>query len=122
MSTQSQAGTILQDGADTVASALGTLVQSSFRLGETTAGVIERELALTISLSQRIRDQIVSADTLARARQEQLPARFREDAHAAVDLVADAGALLFHSALLFVDGMVGRTKSTEAFLVTPAAS
>ncbi|MGA8029825.1 MAG: hypothetical protein WB992_22000 [Bryobacteraceae bacterium] len=119
MSHVSDAVPILQDGLDSVVSSLGSLVQTSFRLAETTAGVMERELALAIQLSQRVRDQVVSAETLASARKRQLPARFREDAHAVVDLVADAGAVLFHSAVIFVDGLVGRTQTHHSILVPP---
>ena len=100
--------TILQESADDIARSLGSLVDSSFRLAETGAEVMERELAMVIRLSQRVRDQVISAELLETARKQPIPARFREDAHAVVDLMADLGAVAFQSSLNFIEGLTGR--------------
>ena len=97
--------TLQQDattGIEGVTRSVGRLIGSSFKLTETAADIMERELALVIRLSQRVRDEVISAETLEKARQQPIPARFREDAHAMVDLVADAGALLFQSYTSFI--------------------
>lgn len=101
--------TLLQEGADNITRSLGSLVNSSFRLAETGADVIERELAMVIRLSQQVRDEVISAELLATARKQPIPARFRQDAHAVVDLVGDVGAVLFQSSINFIDGLTGRT-------------
>jgi hypothetical protein len=101
--------TVLKSGVDDIGRSLGKLVDSSFHLAETGAEVMERELALVIRLSQRVRDQVISAELLAQARKQPIPARFREDAHAVVDLVADVGAVFFQSSINFIDGLTGKT-------------
>jgi hypothetical protein len=107
MSKTSRPVTGIQSGVDAVARSMGALAESSLHLAETTADVMERELALVIRLSQRVRDQVISEDVLEKAREQPIPARFRQDAHDIVDLVADVGAVLFRASINFVDGLAG---------------
>ena len=100
---------VLKEGADDIARSLSSLVDSSFHLAETGAEVIERELAMVIRLSERVRDQVISADLLEQARKQPIPAKFRADAHAVVDLAADLGAIAFQSTVNFIDGLTGRS-------------
>jgi hypothetical protein len=109
----------LRTGADDITRSLGSLMNTSFRLAETTADVMETELATVIRLSERVRDQVISAEFLENARKQELPARFRRDAHAIVDIVADVGAVFFLASINFLDNLTGRTPSGEP--VTPAA-
>jgi hypothetical protein len=109
MSKTPQSVTGIQSGVDEVARSMGALAESSLRLAETAAHVMERELALVIRLSQRVRDQVISAEVLEKAREQPIPARFRQDAHDIVDLVADVGAVLFQASINFVDGLTGTT-------------
>lgn len=74
-------------------------------LGEDLASILERELAMAINISERLRDEIVSENALAEARKEPLPARLREDAHRLVDLTADAGSLLYVNAIKFFENL-----------------
>lgn len=120
MSRTPQPVTVIESGVDDVARTMGSLIQSSVHLAETTADVMERELALAIRLSQRVRDQVLSEELLATARKQPIPARFRQDAHDIVDLVADIGAVVFQASLNFVDGLTGTTPPAGA-PVTPAA-
>jgi hypothetical protein len=103
---------VLEEGAQEIARSLGALADSSIRLVETGADVMERELALVIRLAQRVRDQVISADLLAEARKQPVPAKFREDAHAIVDLVADVAAVIVQSSVNFVDGLTSRKPVT----------
>ena len=119
MSKTHQPVTGIQSGVDDVARSIGSLAESSLHLAETTAEVMERELALVIRLSQRVRDQVISADLLASAREQPIPARFRQDAHDIVDLVADIGAVLFQSSINFIDGLTGTTTPTSGEPLIP---
>jgi hypothetical protein len=112
MPNKHQDVTVLQNGVDDVVRSIGSLVDSSVCLAEKTADVMERELALVIRLSQRVRDEVIAADTLASARKQPVPARFREDAHAIVDLVADIGAVFIQSSVNFIDGLTGGNQTT----------
>jgi len=100
---------VLTEGADDIARSLGLLLDSSFQLAETGAEVIQRELAMVIRLSERVRDQVISADLLEQARKQPIPAKFRASAHAAVDMAADLGAVAFQLSVNFIDGLTGRS-------------
>jgi hypothetical protein len=112
---------VLKEGADEITRSLGSLVDSSFHLVETGAEVIERELAMVIRLSERVRDQVISAELLEQARKQPTPAKFRADAHAAVDLAADLGAVAFLSTVNFIDGLTGRSPAPAKAEPVPVA-
>jgi hypothetical protein len=112
------------DSAREVSRSLSALVRSSRNLAETSASVIERELAMVIKVSEQLRDELFAADTLARARKEPIPARFRADAHRAVDIAADLGSVMwvtgFRFAEAIADAVAGQGNTTASSPVIPA--
>lgn len=91
-------------GLEDVVRSVRALLRTSRNLGTASIEVLERELAMAITISERIRDDIVSPETLERTRKQGLTARFRKDAHDVVDLLADAGGIAFNGALDFLEG------------------
>lgn len=79
-------------------------------LGEDIAGILERELAMVISISENIRDDVISENALSQARKEHLPARLRNDAHRLVDLAADTGSVMYVSAINFFENLTDESR------------
>jgi len=65
--------------------------------------VLERELAMAVSISERIRDRTFTEEALNEARAGRLHARLRDDAHRALDVVADLGGVGASSAIRFIE-------------------
>jgi hypothetical protein len=91
-------------GLEDVTRSLRGLLRSGRRLTENTFDVAERELAMAISISEQMRDGIVTEKALRRAREEGVSGRLRQDAHRTVDLLADAGAIAFVTFMDFLEG------------------
>lgn len=91
---------------DTVSDSLKVLARNSRDLLTDVGGVLERELAMAVSLSERLRDESVSAELLAEARAGKLQAGFRDSSHRVVDLVADAVGVAAVSAVRFGDQLI----------------
>ena len=108
-------------GLEDVIRSVRNLARTTRNLGESTAKVAERELAMAIKISASLRDQMVSAEMLAAARKEELPGRLRSDAHQAVDLIADAGAVAFLVVTRFVEGFVDQRRPPITAAQPPAA-
>ena len=107
-------------GLEDVVRSVRALARSSRKVAEAAAHVAERELAMAITISERLRDSVVSAETLRHARAEELPAKMRDNAHRVVDLVADIGAVAFSTAIRFVEGFVDEPR--KAIDTVPAAT
>ena len=102
-------------GLEDVLRSVRTLTGSARDLGESAVGVAERELGMAVQISSRLRDEVIATETLEKARSEDLPARFRRDAHQVADLVADAGAMAFLVVQRFVDGFINeKREETDA--------
>jgi hypothetical protein len=80
-------------GADDVVTSVRKLARSTANLGAASAEVLERELAMAIRISEQIRDRMISREALEEARKQEVLSSLRTDAHRAVDLVADVGAV-----------------------------
>ncbi|MCC6534093.1 MAG: hypothetical protein IT531_16210 [Burkholderiales bacterium] len=93
-------------GLEDVVRSVRALARSSRNVAESAVAVAERELAMAISISERLRDSVVTAQTLEEARKQPLPARLRQDAHRALDVMADATAVAQLALLRFVEGFV----------------
>jgi hypothetical protein len=109
-------------GLEDVVRSVRTLARMSRGLAESAALVAERELAMAIDISEKLRDSVISAEALRRARAEDLPARLRQDAHRALDLVADIGAIAYTSAISFVESFADRPRANLAAPPTVAAA
>lgn len=92
-------------GIEDVVHSLRVSARTARILGEDLASIVERELAMAISISEKLRDEIVSENALAEARKAHLPARLREDAHRLVDLSADASSLLYVIVIKFFENL-----------------
>ncbi len=108
-------------GLEDVVRSVRAVVRASRAVGEASADVLERELAMAISISEQIRDNVFSEKMLEEARAEGLPARLRSDAHRALDLAADAGAIVYNSALTFLENFADERRAPLATL-NPAST
>lgn len=90
-------------GLEDVVRSVRALARTTRGLGEDAASVLERELAMAIGISEKLRDEMVSEKALAEAREARLVARLREDAHRLVDLAADAGSVLYVNSVKFLE-------------------
>ena len=77
-------------GLEDVIVAVRNLARQTRGLAEDAAGVLERELAMALTVAESLRDQVVSAKALEKARENPLMSRVRVDVHRAVDLGMDA--------------------------------
>ena len=103
-------------GLEDVTRSVRAVIRASRAVGEASADVLERELAMAISISEQIRDNVFSEKMLEKARTEGLPARLRSDAHRALDLAADAGAIVYNSALTFLENFADERRAPLASL------
>ena len=103
-------------GLEDVTRSVRAVLRATRSVGEASADVLERELAMAINISEQIRDNVVSEKMLKEARTEGLPARLREDAHRALDLVADTGAIFYNSALAFLEKFADERRQPLASL------
>jgi hypothetical protein len=101
-------------GLEDVVRSVRELARSARTLAERSGSVLERELAMAITLAERIRDDVVSPQMLEEARKEELPAQLRQDAHRAIDLAFDVGAVLYVSTIKFVEGFVDEPRPALA--------
>jgi hypothetical protein len=81
---------LLDTGTEEVARSVRRLSRSGRDLITDVGEVLERELAMAIRISERLRDETVSDRTLAEARSLRVQSGLRKSGHRAVDLVADA--------------------------------
>ncbi len=77
---------------------------------------------MAISISEKIRDNVFSEKMLKEARTEGLPARLRSDAHRALDLAADAGAIVYNNALTFLENFADERRAPLASLNTASTT
>jgi butyrate kinase len=108
-------------GLEDVTRSVRAVLRATRSVGEASADVLERELAMAISISEQIRDKVVSEKMLKEARSEGLPARLRSDAHRALDLAADTGAIFYNSALTFLEKFADERREPLASL-SPATN
>lgn len=90
-------------GVEDVTRSVRALARRSRELGESLADVAERELAMAIRVSARLRDETISDEKLEQARTSRLGSKLRQDAHDFVDVVADVGSVLAITALDFFE-------------------
>lgn len=91
---------------------LRALVHTGRTVADSSANVVERELAMVIRISEALRDDIFSKELLEKARKEPIPARFREDLHRATDLIADLGAIAQFTITSFVESFADALTGT----------
>ena len=93
-------------GLEDVIRSVRALARTTSELGENSAEILERELAMAIKISERLRDDVISAETLEEARKRPLASKLRKDAHDALNLMADAWDVLFLMGTRFIENFV----------------
>ena len=97
-------------GLEDVLRAARQLARETRGLAESTAGVLERELAMALSVAESLRDKLISPDALKASRAHPLLARLRTDAHRAVELGMDALATSYVFGVDLVEDFVDRPR------------
>jgi hypothetical protein len=90
-------------GLEDLTRSVRALLRSGRSLSTSTLEVAERELAMAIGISESIRDDIVTRESLQRARHKGVMASFRNDGHRMVDLIMDVGSIAVNSGLDFLE-------------------
>lgn len=101
------------------------LARSSRELVTDAGGVLERELAMVVEVSERLRDQAVSEELLREGREVRVLSGLRRSAHGFVDLAVDAVGVATVSAVRFGEAMVDQPRpepATASADTTAAAS
>lgn len=98
-------------GLDDLTHAVRVLAHSSRDLVTDAGSVLERELAMAVTVSERLRDEAVSEELLREARSLRVQSGLRESAHNVVDLVADAVGVATVTAVRFGEAMVDEPRS-----------
>ena len=101
--------------ADVVRS-VRVLARQSRELVEQAGCVAERELAMALSVTEDVRDRLVSKEALEKARSQALLRGLRHDAHRAVDIAFDAAATLYVFSVDLVEAFLDQPRPA----VTPA--
>jgi hypothetical protein len=97
-------------GLEDVLRSARQLARETRGLAESTAGVVERELAMALSVAESLRDRLVSEEALKQARAHPLMSRLRTDAHRAVDLGMDAIATSYVFGVDLVENFVDKPR------------
>ncbi|HNU11572.1 MAG TPA: hypothetical protein PKJ45_09445 [Rubrivivax sp.] len=97
-------------GLEDVLRAARQLARETRGLAESTAGVLERELAMALAVAESVRDRVVSPQALEQSRAHPLIARLRTDAHRAVELGMDAIATSYVFGVDLVENFVDRQR------------
>jgi hypothetical protein len=100
-------------GLDDVTRSVRTLARSSRDLLTDAGGVLERELAMAVAVSERLRDEAVSEERLKDARSVRVQSGLRDSAHRVIDLVADAFGVATVTAVRFGESMVDQPRTRE---------
>jgi len=98
-------------GVEDVAGALRTLARNSRDLITDAGDVLERELAMAVTVSERLRDDAVSDALLSEARSVRVQAGLRDSAHRVVDLVADVAGVATVTVVRFGEAMVAQPRT-----------
>ena len=93
-------------GLEDVTRSVRALARSSRELLTDAGGVLERELAMAVSVSERLRDDAISQERLDDARSMSVQSGLRESAHRMVDLVADAFGVATISVARFSESII----------------
>lgn len=107
-------------GLEDVLRAARQLARETRGLAESTAGVLERELAMALTVAESLRDRLVSPQALEQSRAHPLMARLRTDAHRAVELGMDAIATGYVFGVDLVENFVDRPRPAVEIGRSPA--
>jgi hypothetical protein len=97
-------------GLEDLTRSVRVLARSSRELLTDAGGVLERELAMVVEVSERLRDETVSEELLREGREVRVLSGLRRSAHSVVDLAADAVGVATVSAVRFGEAMVDQPR------------
>ncbi|HEX7439352.1 MAG TPA: hypothetical protein VF319_04580 [Caldimonas sp.] len=101
-------------GLEDVMRSVRELARQTRSLAEGAGGVVERELAMALSVAESLRDRLISPKALEESRAHPLMSRLRVDAHRAVDLGMDAVSTGYVFGVGFVEAFVDRPRAQLA--------
>jgi len=99
-------------GLEDVIRSVRVLARQARELVEQAGGVAEREVAMALTVTEDVRDRVVSKDALTKARQQPLLRGLRQDAHRAVDIAFDAAATVYVFGVEIVEGFLDRPRTS----------
>jgi hypothetical protein len=108
--TTNRVATEKPTGLEDVVRSVRALARTTRDLGEASAEILERELAMAIKISEQIRNDVISAETLEEARKQSLASKVRKDAHDALNLMADAWDVLFLMGSRFIENFIDQPR------------
>lgn len=103
--------TMERTGLEDVVQSVRALARATRAVGLDAGQVLERELAMAITISERLRDSTISREALEKSRQQPLAAALRRDAHRALDLVADAAGVAVVSSFDLLGGFIDERRT-----------
>ena len=99
------------DGLQDVTRSVRVLARRSRDLLTDAGEVLERELLMAVSVSERLRDEAISEELLADARALRLHSGLRDTAHRTIDLVADAVGVAAVTAVRFGESLADQPRA-----------
>jgi hypothetical protein len=100
-------------GLEDVVRSARAIARTARNLGEDSANLVEREMAMAIKISNQLLDDVISKESLEEARHQPLAAKLRQDAHDTVSLMADVGSVLFLTATRFLENFADEPRSQK---------
>lgn len=107
-------------GLEDVIRSVRALARTTRGLAESSADLVEREIALAVRISEGIRDRVVAKEALERARRDPLLAQLAEDAQRITRLATDAVSLVYVNVVDFVEGFADERRSPPTLPVAEA--
>ena len=88
--------TDIANGLDDILASLQAVTRGGGRLAVTGGNLLEREFNMAVSLSEEVRDSVISREALESVRAQPINRRLRDEGHRFVDLLTDVGGVLVH--------------------------
>lgn len=100
-------------GLEDVVRSARAIARTARNLGEDSANLVERELAMAINISNQLVEDFTTKEALEEARKQPLASKLRRDAHDTVNLMADVGSMLFLTATRFLENFADQPRSQK---------
>ncbi|HEY0549024.1 MAG TPA: hypothetical protein VGF13_05445 [Verrucomicrobiae bacterium] len=97
-------------GLEDVMRSVRVLARQARELVGEAGGVAEREIAMVLTVTEDVRDRVLSEEALKRGREQALLKNLRRDAHRAVDIAFDTAAVVFVFGADIVDKVLDRPR------------
>jgi hypothetical protein len=100
---------------------VGVLARHAREFVEKAGGVVQSELATVLTITEDVRDRMVSKEALQRAREQPLLRDLRKDAHRGVDIAFDAAATVYVFGVEIVERILERPRLSGTTAVQATA-